>query len=168
MTQIRPATPDDAPQIARLLNPILRDTTISFTSIEKTDQDIATSITEHLGQDLPFLVAHNGEHIQGVASYAPFRKGPGYARTMEHTVYVDPDCFGKGIGKLLMAALEAHAHLSGITTLIGGISAENTAGISFHARLGFVLTGHLPAVGHKFGRDLDLILMQKSLVTGDT
>lgn len=165
MTQIRTARAEDVPQIAALLNPILRDTTISFTTVEKSDAEIAAQIKEHVDQDLPFLVAHSESEIQGVASYAPFRKGPGYARTMEHTIYVAPNVLGKGIGRLLLAALEAHAHLSGITTLIGGISAENTAGISFHARQGFVLTGHLPGVGHKFGRDLDLILMQKSLVT---
>ena len=165
MTQIRPAHTDDAPQIAGLLNPILRDTTISFTTVEKSDADIAASITDHHDQNLPFRVAHKGNEILAVASYAPFRAGPGYARTMEHTIYVAPDAFGTGIGRVLMASIEAHARLSGITTLIGGICAENTAAIAFHARLGYVLSGHLPAVGHKFGRDLDLILMQKALVT---
>jgi L-amino acid N-acyltransferase YncA len=165
MTQIRPANAGDAAQIAEILNPILRDTTISFTEVERSEDDIIEAIESHHSENLPFLVAVKAGRVKGVASYTQFRKGPGYARTMEHTIYVTPDAFGAGIGRILMAALEAHARLSGVTTLIGGISAENTAGIAFHSRLGFVLTGHLPGVGHKFGRNLDLILMQKSLVT---
>jgi phosphinothricin acetyltransferase len=165
MTRIRPARPGDSTQIAALLNPILRDSTATFSSVEKSAEDIVAAIAEHADQGLPYLVAHKADRVKGVASYTQFRKGPGYSRTMEHTVYVDPDSLGQGTGRALMAALEAHARLSGVTTLIGGISAENTAGITFHAKLGFVLCGHLPGVGHKFGRDLDLLLMQKSLVT---
>jgi phosphinothricin acetyltransferase len=165
MTRIRPARHSDSPQIAALLNPILRDTTVTFSSIEKSPEDIDAVIAKQADQGHPYLVSHKADRITGIASYTPFRNGPGYSRTMEHTVYVDPDSFGLGIGRALMAALEAHAHLSGVTTLIGGISAENTAGIVFHTKLGFVLCGHLPGIGHKFGRDLDLLLMQKSLVT---
>lgn len=162
MTDIRPAHIHDAPQIAQLLNPILRDTTISFTSIEKSDDTITASIQKHQENNWPFFVADNG-HVTGVASYAPFRQGPGYNRVMEHTIYVSPSHFGTGLGRRLLSVLEEYAREYGIAHLVGGISAENEAGLAFHAACGFVETGRMPGIGYKFAREIDLVLMQKRL-----
>lgn len=163
MTVIRPAVAQDAQGIVELLNPILRGTTNSFTSILKTPDAIVASIAESDDNNWPFLVADYGQ-IAGVAHYFQFRKGPGYARTMEHTIYVNPSAQGTGIGRSLINSLQTKAHARGITSLIGGISGENLNAIAFHAALGFVEVGRLPGVGFKFDRSLDLVLMQKTLV----
>ena len=82
---------------------------------------------------------------------------------MEHTVLLAPAAQGKGLGRALMAALEAHAAAAGAHVMIAAIDADNAAGRAFHAALGYVQTGLMPQTGRKFGRWLDLVLMQKIL-----
>ena len=61
------------------------------------------------------------------------------------------------------------AHASSIvkpaanTGAAGGIDAANVASLRMHSRLGFAQVAHFREVGHKFGRWLDLVFMQRFL-----
>lgn len=156
---IRAARAQDATALAAIWNPVIRDTAITFTPLEKTPAAIAAMI----GERACFLVADEKGAVQGFASYAPFRNGPGYARTQEHSVILAPSARGRGIGRALMAALEAQARVAGHHAMIGGVSGSNPEGIAFHAALGYREVGRLPEVGWKLGRWHDLVLMQKML-----
>jgi L-amino acid N-acyltransferase YncA len=160
---IRDATAADAPGIASIWNPVIRDTAITFNSAEKSDAEIATMIRDRQQAGHAFLVADIGEGIAGFATYAQFRGGIGYARTMEHTILLSPAAQGAGLGRALMTAVAAHARNAGAISLFAGVSAENPAGRAFHARIGFTEVAILQRVGFKFGRAMDLVLMQKFL-----
>jgi len=157
---IRPATPRDAAAVAALQNRAIRDTTITFTTEEIPEAEMAARIADRLPA---FLVAETAAGVAGFATYGPFRGGPGYAFVREHTIHVSPAARGTGLGRALMAALEEVALTRGIDILIGGVSATNTDGLAFHERIGFTETGRLPRVGQKFGQRLDLVFMQKFL-----
>ena len=159
---LRPATPEDAAPIAAIWNPYIRDTAITFTTEPKTEAGLAALFAERQAAGHPFLVAE-AEGILGFASYAPFRSGPGYAHTMEHTVMLAPEARGRGAGSELIRALEQHARAAAHHSLIGGLSSENPGAIAFHAAKGFTEVGRIPEAGWKWGRWLDLILMQKRL-----
>ena len=88
---IRPARPEDAASIATIQNPVIRDTAITFNSIEKTSTDIVNSIEKAKC----FLVAEAGGQIVGFALYDQFRNGVGYQRTPEHTIVPGTDIDGK-------------------------------------------------------------------------
>ena len=160
---IRAATQTDAPAIAAFWNPVIRDTATTFNPVEKTPDDLAAMIRDRQAAGHGFLVAERQGQVVGFASYAQFRGGVGYARTMEHTIILSPAAQGAGLGRALMAALEDHARTGGAHSLIAGVSAENPAGRAFHAAIGFAEIAILPQVGHKFGRYMDLVLMQKFL-----
>lgn len=154
---IRPAAETDAAEIAEIWNLAIRETTITFNAVEKSDAEVA----EIIQQDC--LVWEDDGKILGFARYFPFRSGAGYRFTVEHTVMLHREGQGKGGGKRLMQALFALAKSVGKHSMIAGCSAENAAAIAFHAKLGFQEVATLPEVGFKFGRWIDLVLMQKTL-----
>ncbi|MEN9411315.1 MAG: hypothetical protein RL216_3289 [Pseudomonadota bacterium] len=160
---IRDATAADAPGIAAIWNPVIRDTTITFNSAEKSCDEIAAMIRDRQQAGHAFLVSDADGAVAGFATYAQFRGGIGYARTMEHTILLSPTAKGAGLGRALMSAIETHARDAGAISLFAGVSAENPAGRAFHARIGFTEVAILQRVGFKFGRAMDLVLMQKFL-----
>jgi phosphinothricin acetyltransferase len=154
---IRPAQPQDASQIAAIWNHAIRETTITFNPVEKPDEEVR----ELTAQDC--LVWEQDGRILGFARYFPFRGGEGYRFTVEHTIMLHKDAHGQGIGRQLMEALCAQAAGAGKHSMFAGCSAENAGAVAFHARLGFAKVATLPEVGFKFGRWIDLVLMQKTL-----
>lgn len=157
---LRRAEAGNIPAILDIWNPLIRDTSVTFTTVEKTAQGLAEDLA---ARGDAFLVAEAAGQILGFATYGPFRSGPGYAHTAEHSVILAPDARGRGVGRALMARLEAQARSQGIHILIAGVSGENAAAIAFHRAIGFIEAAHLPEVGQKFGRWMDLVLLHKRL-----
>ncbi|QYK43092.1 MAG: N-acetyltransferase [Paracoccaceae bacterium] len=160
---IRAADAADAAGILAIWNPVIRDTGITFNPVEKTDAEVAAMIASRQAAGQGFFVAAEGDTVLGFATYAQFRGGAGYARTMEHTILLHPAAHGRGVGRRLMATVEDHARAGGAGSMFGGVSAENTAGRAFHAAIGYAEVAVLHRVGWKFGRWFDLVLMQKFL-----
>lgn len=158
---IRQAVAGDAAVIAAIWAPVIRDTTITFTDAVKSPQEVAALIAARDACGWPFLLAEASGSVLGFATYAPFRAGPGYARTMEHSVILAPEARGRGVGRALMTALLDHARAGGVHSLWAGVSGENAAGIAFHVAVGFRHVATLPEVGFKFGRFIDLVLMMR-------
>ncbi|WP_299150512.1 GNAT family N-acetyltransferase [uncultured Tateyamaria sp.] len=152
---IKPATSDDAQWIADLWNTIITDTLATFTTTPKTRVEMAAMITKG-----PVLVLPDA---QGFATFGPFRPGPGYAHTVEHSIFLAPDARGKGQGRALMQALIDTARTQGVHVMVAAISGANPRAADFHARSGFEQVACMPQVGRKAGQWLDLILMQKML-----
>jgi phosphinothricin acetyltransferase len=156
---IRQAIPQDADAICVLQNAIIRDSLITFTTVEKTPEDVAGVIAG----GAPYLVAVDQAALLGFASWGTFRAGPGYAHTAEHSIYLTESAQGRGVARALLAALEDEATKAGIHVLVAGISGVNQGAIRFHERMGYAEVGRLPETGRKAGRWLDLVLMQKIL-----
>ena len=160
---IRRAETSDAAAIADIWNVIIRDTLVTFNSVEKSARDVSEMIDRAWARGHGFWVACEHERILGFATYDQFRGGVGYAKTVEHTIILTQEAHGKGIGRSLMAELEAHAKAAGAHTIFAGVSAENPAGVAFHKALGYREVTVLEAVGYKFGKFIDLHLLQKFL-----
>ena len=159
----REATRDDAEIIADIWNYHIRETLTTFNSVEKSAKDICLEVSNSREAGYAFLVAVEKGTVVGFAKYGQFRSGIGYSRTYEHTVQISRDKTGLGAGRTLMDAIERHARNSGGHTIIACVSGENHVGIRFHRRLGFNDVAILPEVGYKFGRWIDLVVMQKLL-----
>lgn len=156
---IRDATPDDAEAISQFWTPQILNSVVTFNSIPKSPADVA----EMIANKPCFIVFELDGAVVGFASYDQFRGGIGYAHTMEHTIILAPCAQGRGAGRALMAALMERARAADVYSLWAGVSGENVAGVAFHAALGFEQVAVLPRVGRKFGRWMDLVLMQKRL-----
>ncbi len=156
---IRKATQIDSEAIAAFWNPQIRETVVTFNSIEKTPNEVTQMIAERPC----FLVVEIGGAVLGFATYDQFRGGIGYAHTMEHTIILAPEASGQGAGRALMQNLMDHARAADTHVLVAGVCAENAAGVAFHQALGFEQVAILREVGRKFDRWMDLVLMQKRL-----
>ena len=103
--------------------------------------------------------------VVGWAAFAPHSAYEGYDRTAEISVWVDAPFRGQGIGKVLMRALLATCHERNLRTIVSRIEASNLASLRLHESIGFTHVGVLKDVGEKFGRSLDVVLMQYRAAT---
>ncbi len=167
--QIRPATPGDLPVITAIYAEAVRKGTGSF---EIEPPDVAEMTRRHAADGLDresFLVAEENDHVTGFAYFAPFNKRPGYASTLEISVYVDGAHRQKGVGRALLERLVETAERDGYRQIIAVIGdSENTASVKLHAALGFRQVGTFSDVGYKHERWLDCVLMQRTLGDGAT
>ncbi len=143
----------------------------SLASFEETPPDAAEMARrrrELLARGLPFLVAEADGAVVGFAYAAPYRLRSAYRFTVEDSIYVAPGALGRGIGQMLLKGLVARCAELGYRQMVAVIGdSANAASIRTHERVGFRRVGLLPAVGFKFGRWVDSVLMQRPLGDGD-
>lgn len=118
---------------------------------------------------LPWLVAEQQGQVLGYAYANHFRPRLAYRFCLEDSVYLAPAARGRRVGTLLLAELIARSEALGARQMLAVIGdAANAGSIRLHAALGFEHTGVLKASGWKFGRWLDVVLMQRALGLGDS
>ena len=114
---------------------------------------------------LPWLVAEIDGRFAGYAYASPFRPRPAYRYGVEVSIYVEDHARRRGVGRALLEALIARTRAMGLRHMIGAVSDSGTsaASIALHRALGFRDAGVYRQVGWKFGRWLDVTLMQLDL-----
>jgi L-amino acid N-acyltransferase len=157
---IRDALEADLPGIAAIRNDVVATSTAIFSEEPSTLDELRTWWQGRVAQGYPVLVAAEDDDVLGYGSFGDFRTWPGYRFTAEHSVHVRADARRRGIGRALLQELVEQARAQGKHVLVGGIDADNDASIHLHEQLGFVRVAHMPEVGFKWGRRLDLVLMQ--------
>jgi len=154
--------PGDAEAVRRIYNLEVAETTVTFDLVPRTAAEQATWIAEHSGSH-PAIVAVDDGTVVGFASLSPYRPRPAYTPTVEDSVYVDREHRGRGIGKLLLADLVDLARDHGFHSIIGRIVGGHDASIQLHKSCGFEEIGSEREVGRKFGKWLDVVLVQRML-----
>jgi phosphinothricin acetyltransferase len=116
---------------------------------------------------LPWLVAERSGVVAGFAYANLYHARAAFRCTLEDSVYIDPEQRGRGIGTLLLARLLQDCEARGARQMLAVIGdSANQGSIALHARHGFAHAGVLRAVGWKFGRWIDVVLMQRELGAG--
>jgi L-amino acid N-acyltransferase len=164
--RIRDADEDDVAAISSLYNATVSNTTVAWTEEHESVATRQEWFRKQGAADHPVLVAEADHRVIGFAAYGEFRnatKWPGYRFTVEHTIHIDAAHQGKGVGGALLEALLERATAAGLHVMIGAIDGENEGSIRFHQRHGFVEVARIHEVGFKFGRWLDLVLVQRTL-----
>ena len=157
---IRDAIAEDAEALAAIYNDAVRNTTAIWNDVEVDAANRIAWMNARQGAGLLVLVLEEAGEVTGYASYGPFRAFDGYRETVEHSVYIRSDRRGGGRGRALMTQLIAFARAEGLHVMVAAIEAGNAASIALHEQLGFRAVGTMPEVGQKFGRWLDLALLQ--------
>lgn len=160
--QVRLAQLSDAEAIGRIYNDAVTGSTVTFDLEPRTLSDQVTWIARHRGAH-PAVVATDDGAVIGFGSLSSYRDRPAYSTSVEDSVYVDAACRGRGVGRLLLEHLLALATDHGFHTVIARTTAENLPSIELHRRCGFDLVGTEKEVGRKFGRWLDVAVLQRML-----
>jgi phosphinothricin acetyltransferase len=164
--KVRAAHDADADAITRIYAHYVLDSTATF-EIEPPDAaEMSRRRADVQQQNLPYLVAEFNSAVVGYAYATPYRPRKAYRFTVEDSIYLHPEHTGKGLGKMLLAALIEECAQSGAQQMIAVIGgSDNAASIRLHESFGFHHVGILQSVGFKFDRWLDTTLMQKALTT---
>ena len=114
---------------------------------------------------LPWLAAELDGAVVGYSYASAYRPRAAYRFTVENSVYVRDGMAGRGVGRALLEQLIARCEAGPWRQMLAVIgNRENQASIALHRRCGFRLIGVLDSVGHKHGRWVDSVLMQRALV----
>ncbi|MEJ7604529.1 MAG: N-acetyltransferase family protein [Kofleriaceae bacterium] len=160
MTTIRFATPDDAPAIASIVVPLIRDTAINFHDEPPAAAALASRI--EAGQAThPWLVAVQGDAVVGYALSREFGTMAGERWTTEVGLSIASGLRASGIGSRLYAALFSVLEAQGYRTLVAFITVPNEASARLHLRFGFRKAGVLERSGWKLDRWHDTGWWQK-------
>ncbi|WP_194743536.1 GNAT family N-acetyltransferase [Thermaurantiacus tibetensis] len=164
-SSLRPATIADGAACAALYAPHVLRGTGTFEIDPPEAREMAARIAHVLARGWPWLLLEQPDgKLLGYAYVSQFRDRAAYARTGETSIYVAEGETGRGHGRALLEALLPAAAAAGFRTLLAVIGdSGNAASIALHRGLGFRQAGLLEGVGEKFGRRLDVVLMQREL-----
>jgi phosphinothricin acetyltransferase len=165
-TIVRDAEPRDLPAIVDIYNDVIDTSDAIWLDEHVTQADRLAWYDELVASGLPVLVAvdqDDDDLVTGYGSFGTFRAKAGYWPTVEHTIHVHRDHRGRGIGQALLDALVERAISMDKAVMVAGVDAGNEGSIRFHERNGFREVGRLPAIGRKFDRPVDLVLLQRDL-----
>jgi phosphinothricin acetyltransferase len=164
---IRPVRPVDIVAITRIYAHAVRHGTASFELDPPDINEMTRRLDALIAGDFPYLVAEATGEILGYAYAGPYRARPAYRFTVEDSVYIAPEAQRRGLGRLLLEQLIVESETRDYRQMIAviGDSAQH-ASIALHKTLGFRMIGTFEAVGWKFGRWLDSVLMQRPLGQG--
>jgi phosphinothricin acetyltransferase len=163
---LRMAGETDVPGILAILNDVILHTTAIYTDRPETPEERLAWMRKRQDWGYPVLVADciRGGGIMGFAAFSDFRNGwDGFRHTVEHSVHIRADARGRGIGQTLVATLMEQARGMDKHVMVASIDASNAPSIRMHEKLGFTRVALMPQVGCKFGRWLDLVMLQAVL-----
>jgi L-amino acid N-acyltransferase YncA len=166
---IRPATPADIPAITPIYAHAVRHGTASFELEPPDEAEMTRRMRALIEGGYPYLIAESSGAVLGYAYAGPYRARPAYRYTVENSIYIAPDSHRRGIGRMLLDRLivECEARNYRLMIAVIGDSAQAPS-IELHRSAGFKLIGAFEAVGYKFDRWLDSVLMQRPLGKGSS
>ncbi|DAC72756.1 MAG TPA: N-acetyltransferase [Thermoplasmata archaeon] len=157
---IRKAQREDIPKITEIYNEAIMTTTATFDTQPKTIEEQNTWFEDH-GTKNPIMIAELDGQVVGWGSLSKWSDRCAYTNTAEISLYIKEEHRRKGIGKKLMKRILEEGGRQGLHVVIARITEGNSVSVSLHESMGFFHIGVMKEVGVKFGRRLDVALMEK-------
>jgi L-amino acid N-acyltransferase YncA len=159
----RLAVIDDAESIRTIYNREVTGSTVTFDLVPRSLEDQQQWLHEHSGAHPAIVAVSEDGEVCGFGSLSPYRPRPAYRTTVEDSVYVDPAHQGNGVGRAILSELVSLAGSHGFHAVVGRIVGGHEASIRLHLACGFEQVGTEREVGRKFGKWLDVVVMQNLL-----
>jgi phosphinothricin acetyltransferase len=167
--RVRDVRPEDMPVLQAIYAHHVLNSVATFEEVPPDLAEMNRRREEILSRGFPYVVSERDGLVRGYAYCNSFRLRSAYRFTVENSVYVAPDAVGQGFGRAAMDEVIRRATALGMRQMVAvtGDSA-NSASIRMHESLGFRREAVLHAVGFKFGRWVDGVIMQRALGEGDS
>jgi len=162
MAMLRLARAEDLPAVTAIYNDAVARTTGTFDTEPKTLEQQREWFDRHDASH-PVIVAEEGGRVVAWASLSAWSDRCAYARTAEVSVYVDESARRRGLAGALLDELLRLGRAAGVAQAMARITSDNEVSLRLHERRGFVVAGRLKRVGEKFGKILDVHILQLSL-----
>jgi phosphinothricin acetyltransferase len=160
--RIRSAKREDCVAILAIYNHAVLHTTASYDYEPRTLEHRLEWFEAHVREDMAIFVAEaEAEGVVGWSALNKYHDRIGFRFTAENSVYVAEPWRGRGLGGRLLEPLIAAAASRGLHAILAAIDADNQSSIRLHAKHGFENVGQFRQVGHKFGRWLDVVYMER-------
>lgn len=153
----------DGEAIRTIYNLEVTTAAVTFDLVPRTAQDQQRWLAARSGAHVALVAMSDDGEVAGFGSLSPYRDRPAYNTSVEDSVYVRRDRQRLGVGKLLLGSLVDAATASGFHAVMARIVGGHEASINLHASLDFDVVGTEREVGRKFGRWLDVVVMQRLL-----
>ncbi len=160
---IRLAVEADAEAIRTIYNREVQGSTTTFDLVPRSPADQVAWLAAHGGAHPATVATAPDGSVVGFGSLSPWRDRPAYRTSVEDSVYVRDDQRGQGVGRVLLADLVERATAHGFHAVFARIVGGHEASIALHASLGFEVAGVEREVGRKFGRWLDVVVLERIL-----
>ena len=156
----RKADDGDTAAIMRVFNYYVENSFAAYP--DKHVPEAYFAAMEDSGGDYPLYVAEdNADKVIGFGMLRRHHRASAFDRTAEIGYFILPEHIGKGLGKALLARLKAEALSMGIRILLANVSSLNEKSLRFHRNNGFEECGRFRRIGAKFGKEFDVVWMQK-------
>jgi phosphinothricin acetyltransferase len=160
---VRLAQPADAEAIRSIYNDAVASGTSTFDLVPRTPAEQHVWMTDHAGGHPAVVAVDEDGVVRGFGSLSPYRERAAYRTTVENSVYVDASYRGQGMGRAILGELVVLATGHGFHTVIARVGESNEASIGLHRACGFEPVGVERQIGRKFGRWLDVTVLQRML-----
>lgn len=160
---IRPSTPADIPAITEIYAHHVRHGTASFEEEAPTETEMAARRADVVDAGFPYIVAERDGTVVGYAYLGKYRPRSAYRFTVENSIYVAHDAVRQGVGRALLGELLKIAQAGPWQQMMAVISDPESGSEDLHAAFGFEKVGHMSRIGFKFGRWIDVIVMQRAV-----
>jgi len=159
---VRKAKMSDLKSITEIYNDAVKNTVATFDLKPRTVEEQKIWFKQH-GSNNPIIVAEENGVIVGWAALSKYDTKQAYSKTVELSLYVKKENQGRGVGKKLMERILEEGKEAGVHVVLSRITDGNKTSINLHEKFGFRYVGILEEVGFKFGRYLDVYIMEKIL-----
>ncbi len=160
--EFKPLTYSDLADVKRIYDYYIQNSTATFHTEPVDIDELASVIPISHSRYSSFLILCDS-NVVGYCYSTYYKNRQAYNRTAEVTVYLAPDFVGRGIGSKALKMMEEESRKVGIFVLLGVISGENSESLALFSKLGYEQCAHFRRVGEKFGRILDVLVLQKEL-----
>jgi phosphinothricin acetyltransferase len=161
---VRPSTEADLPAITAIYAHHVLNGTASFEEEPPSAEDMAARRAAVLQEGYPYLVAERDGAVVGYAYLGPYKTRAAYRFTVEDSIYVAADALRQGVGRALLGDLMRIAEAGPWRQMMAVISDPEASGsVALHQAFGFDKVGHMPGIGFKFERWIDVVVLQRSL-----